>query len=274
MEYEGLYKIYFDYGKYGHKSDECSGMVRATEPPAPAQSAPPQGGQASGSDSGFGPWMLPRYHRKRVSRPMAGWRREAADEEDDQPQQTLPAVGLAKPHPMGSSLGQAMTEPKPPSKDNRKAKAHQSRFGILEGTGDDEDWDKKLEALKEKVHSLPGPNRSGIFGPAHGGGKGASSKSKKGEQSMTVPQKQTVKVPRMAKSGHPPSHDVSNRVSGNIPQPDGAESAWQAMASSQWMKLRKPIGDPEHGLPCPTGGDSSIDSPHGREMEVEQPPPS
>lgn len=61
VEYEGLHLICFGCGKYDHRSDGCpdNGQGSTATPTAQLGSATER------EDAMFGPWMLPKYHRRR-----------------------------------------------------------------------------------------------------------------------------------------------------------------------------------------------------------------
>lgn len=89
-----------------------------------------------------------------------------------------------------------------------------SRFAVLDIVEDDEEWAAKLTALKEKVHSLPGPSRQPNMGLAHSRAVDNKKKGHQGEKLTSSSQKQTGKVGRTAKAGRPPLQEVSNRLRG------------------------------------------------------------
>lgn len=58
----------------------------------------------------------------------------------------------------------------------------QSRFAILDEADEDEEWDQKLKAVKEKVNSLLGPSRQRNTSPSHGSGGEVPKKGQQGEK--------------------------------------------------------------------------------------------
>lgn len=73
VEYEGLHMICFDCGKYGHRADNCS-LHKAAQNPMVVEPQQGVGTFAADGDSGFGPWMLPKYGKRRPHKSTGGRR--------------------------------------------------------------------------------------------------------------------------------------------------------------------------------------------------------
>lgn len=68
VEYEGLHLICFDCGKYGHRSDNCPAVELKKGEPMKKQNHLKGRIAVEEGESVFGPWMLPKFERKRVQK--------------------------------------------------------------------------------------------------------------------------------------------------------------------------------------------------------------
>lgn len=190
VEYEGLSRICFKCGYFGHRAGECSSntSTTATASPPPPGSAPHQHPvePTYTPTTPFGPWMLPAYVRKKQQIAQKRMQYKAAISDanrrlNHQVAQTHsedrdPSPGTTAWRPVGkppSAGSQNRGRTVPPARQVAPSSkpldvtrpGATSRFSVLENCSEEEDILNSLEALKRKIQNLPGPSH--LAGLAH-----------------------------------------------------------------------------------------------------------
>lgn len=172
IEYEGLFMICFDYGKYGYKVADCPGKQKETAEVDSNQPMNLEKDTENNSDKwSYGPQMMPKYHRKKVFRKENSRRNAWVAIGNREMEETLLETGSRDQAPENSMQDPDLSI-QTGSRINGKEKATisvlcQTRFEVLRDNEEDNGWENWLQALKAKVQAMPGPNEILKLGLAH-----------------------------------------------------------------------------------------------------------
>lgn len=200
VEYEGLYRLCYKCGQFGHRMDQCptttnqnvegevtSGVGMHKESPARSTSKNP-----------FGPCLMSAHVRKRMEQTQRRMSRRSEpstankalnsrlDREKELSKRGVPAQG--RTYTVRSCYTnvesyevrgeQRDTSLQKKGGDNRSTEdgIGSSRFAVLAKLSEEEDIEEKISTLKQKIQAIPSP--SGTGGKAHPrpGGKNKGSK--------------------------------------------------------------------------------------------------
>lgn len=275
VEYEGLHLICFGCGKYGHQADNCPLSV-ATQPPPVA--APRQNAEDA---IGFGPWMMPKYGRRRPPKSSAGRPQPPIGNVVADSSKTLtedivpveahgeqdPAVGPigedARPVPRGTSTnpGVALVA--------QKKKQAQSHFSVLDDLEQEVDLEQNLENLKKQIQFIPGSGRRTSEELAH---------ERRGPKTA----RQKGKAPAGASGKDGPTSSLSLRKAPTGTGPDPPRALLREVSNSPPGPT---LASPEKGAGATANKGKGVAGPHqlavsshassnskARHAEVEQPP--
>lgn len=160
VEYEGLFLIFFDCGKYSHRQDVCP-VGKTHAPSMPEQ----RDAEDAREEHPFGPWMLPKSKYRQQQKLVPDQREAAAIS----PPTRVMDSGLGLQKEMGHDdmgrVGRRPTQPDVARSQNgtvkRAVRPHRSRFAVLEDLELEEDWASQVVAFIEKIQNTLGPGRAG-----------------------------------------------------------------------------------------------------------------
>lgn len=185
VEYEGLHHICYQYGRYGHKKDQCSAVTTspggAEDRPSSCAPKPATGGTA---DQPFGPWMLPAHVRRKQQLAQTRLHRRAQPSEANyrlnaEIETQMQAAKQKHPTSDGSKsfvFGSHTAHRGEPSSSGQKGQSSatrpsaqigvRSQYSVLTDLVEDPAV-SDIEVLKQKIRDLSGKAKIGGHEKAH-----------------------------------------------------------------------------------------------------------
>lgn len=187
VEYEGLYRVCYKSGQFGHRVDQCI----STPSPAGASSTP--GGSSAPSSSApmrstpanpYGPWLMPAHVRRRMeqtqkrmsNRAEPSAANEALNAQIDKDVHASCHFTKGATHDNRGGQGISAGSADGRLRTTVDIAAH-SKFAVLGDVNDDDNLADKLSTLKQLIIDIPGP--SGPSGVAHARTKNTKPKNPK-----------------------------------------------------------------------------------------------